>query len=51
MRCKERVRQARLDISINRPVQPESAIRGEEARRADKPTELAIRAEGEVVEG
>ena len=43
---KKGVRQARLDISINRPVQPESAIRGEEGRRADSPTELANKAEG-----
>ena len=48
---KKGVRQARLEISINRPVQPESAIRGEEGRRAGNPTELAMRAEGEVVEG
>jgi hypothetical protein len=48
---KKGVRQARLGISINRPVQPESAIRGEEGRRADSPTELAIKAEGEEVEG
>ena len=48
---KKGVRQARLEISINRPVQPESAIRGEEGRRAGKPTELAMRAEGEVLEG
>ncbi len=48
---KKEVRQGRLDISINRPVQPESAIRGEKGRRAGNPTELAMRAKGEVVEG
>ena len=48
---KKGVRHARLEISINKPVQPESAIRGEEGRRAGNPTELARRAEGEGVEG
>ena len=46
MRCKEMGKASKI-----RHFNQQSAIRGEEGMRADKPTELAIRAEGEVVEG